>query len=51
MYHQANNNNGVSQEDNELIQLVFMLPNEVLEGKLKKRFHNFYFFQLDLKLN
>ena len=26
-------NNGLGQEDNELIQLVLVLPNEVLEGK------------------
>ena len=29
-------NNGLGQEDNELIQLVLVLPNEVLEGKKSK---------------
>ena len=31
--HLYNNSAPLSQEDNELIQLVLMLPNEVLEGK------------------
>lgn len=34
MYQQLYNNSApLGQEDNELIQLVLMLPNEVLEGK------------------
>ena len=34
MYQQLYGNAApLSQEDNELIQLVLMLPNEVLEGK------------------
>ena len=39
MYQNLYNNAApLGQEDNELIQLVLMLPNEVLEGKISKSY-------------